>query len=152
MAYVDVGRIFAAANNAAGLRIALLAGAGELKPQVPRVQTPSYTESNTITIELSPCMVREQTHAWRPGEMSNWSRNSGHGMYSQLPLHDSRREITVLTIHDGRSDGPVECSLRSMSLTNQPTRFNAPFYTWGDLGKTTTINVNGHTVTVTISL
>lgn len=78
--------------------------------------------------------------------------NYSQDLYSQLTLDNSRREIRILTIHDGPRNSLVQCSLRTISLFDKSTCFNALSYSWGGPSRTTTIIVNGLSVTVTVSL
>ncbi|PCD21117.1 hypothetical protein AU210_016543 [Fusarium oxysporum f. sp. radicis-cucumerinum] len=81
-------------------------------------------------------------------EPSNNKRN----LYNDLPLDHLRRGVRVLVIHEGRSNGPVECSLKIVSLDEVPACFDALSYVWGNSNETKNIIVNHLSVTVTKSL
>ncbi|KAH7111205.1 heterokaryon incompatibility protein-domain-containing protein [Dactylonectria macrodidyma] len=73
-------------------------------------------------------------------------------LYDDLPLNCLRREVRILVVHKGRGDGPLECTLKTVSLDEEAASFHALSYVWGNSNKTTKIIVNNHSVAVTKSL
>src|ERR1700712_232757 len=41
------------------------------------------------------------------------------------------REITLLTLHPGKSEDPIHCSLEAVTLEDAKGRYEALSYTWG---------------------
>ena len=66
-------------------------------------------------------------------------------------LDESRSEIRLLEIISGSPGAPVECKLSTVSLLETPN-FAALSYVWGDPKVTDDIQVDGHTLSVTVNL
>ncbi|KAF4435940.1 HET-domain-containing protein [Fusarium austroafricanum] len=75
-----------------------------------------------------------------------------YNLYHDLPLDHLRKEVRVLVIHQGRSNDPLQCSLKIVSLNEVSVSFDALSYVWGNEGETKNIIVNHLSVTVTKSL
>ena len=73
-----------------------------------------------------------------------------HQLYRSLPLNRDRREIRLLTLENGKAEDSVICSLRTVSVDNEP-QFNALSYAWADSEKKERIRINGVDVPVTTS-
>lgn len=60
-------------------------------------------------------------------------------------------EIRVLILHQGSGDQELRCTLKTVSLNDQPA-FHALSYVWGSGTERGHVNINGHVVPVTSSL
>jgi hypothetical protein len=65
--------------------------------------------------------------------------------------HLSHREIRLLSLHRGLTLDPIECSLLVTFMDN-PIKYEALSYTWGDPSIITPINLCGWTFQVTVNL
>lgn len=70
-------------------------------------------------------------------------------LYQSLSVEAA--EIRVLKVLPGKTNDPVECELRTVSLRNDPA-FEALSYTWGDPNPQDIITVDGHPFEVTLNL
>ncbi|KXX78589.1 Heterokaryon incompatibility protein 6, OR allele, partial [Madurella mycetomatis] len=68
------------------------------------------------------------------------------------PLDPSRREIRLLRIEGGSYEGPIRCSLYTVSLDEVDLEFAALSYVWGDESMTKDVLVNNHLRAVTTNL
>ncbi|KAG6353587.1 hypothetical protein INS49_005549 [Diaporthe citri] len=60
-------------------------------------------------------------------------------------------QIRVLTLHQGSEDQELRCTLRTVSLDDQP-EFHALSYVWGSGTEKDSVNIHGHVVPVTSNL
>lgn len=67
------------------------------------------------------------------------------------PLDATIPEVRVLTLHQGSEDQELQCTLRTVSLEDQPA-FLALSYVWGSGTEKDSINIDGHVVPVTSNL
>lgn len=67
------------------------------------------------------------------------------------PLESSSELIRTLTLDAGVVSAPIKCSLQVVSLQDSP-EYEALSYTWGDLGTTGYIGVDGVRVKVAVNL
>ena len=72
-------------------------------------------------------------------------------MVKYLPLNPQEVEIRLLRLLPGKDDEGINCTLQTVSL-NDPLKFEALSYVWGDLSITTPINVEGESFPVTANL
>lgn len=66
-------------------------------------------------------------------------------------LDATASQVRVLTLHRGSRDEELRCSLKTVSLDDQP-RFHALSYVWGSGTEKDRINIHGHVVSVTSNL
>lgn len=66
-------------------------------------------------------------------------------------LSASAPEIRVITLRQGSADEELRCTLKTVSLDDQPS-FHALSYAWGTDTEKCRININGHVVPVSSSL
>jgi hypothetical protein len=67
------------------------------------------------------------------------------------PLHPTEPQIRLLTLEPGQFDEDIECSLRTVSLNDNP-EFVALSYLWGDTNITLPVTVGGSVLQVTTNL
>ncbi|EPE28385.1 hypothetical protein GLAREA_09505 [Glarea lozoyensis ATCC 20868] len=70
-------------------------------------------------------------------------------LYSRLDT--SRREVRLLVLEPGASEGNVKCKLITRSLDDNPT-YEALSYTWGETQFNQSILLNGHPTTISGNL
>ncbi|KAK4149546.1 heterokaryon incompatibility protein-domain-containing protein [Chaetomidium leptoderma] len=68
------------------------------------------------------------------------------------PLDPIRREVRLLQLIGGSDDGPIQCSLRTVSLDETDLEFATLSYVWGDESITRDVLVEGHPRAVTANL
>lgn len=77
------------------------------------------------------------------------STQADHSVYQAL--NPAISEIRVLTIHQVSLDEELRCTLKTVSLDDQPA-FHALSYAWGTEIEKCRININGHVVPISLSL
>lgn len=84
--------------------------------------------------------------------MSRFNMNSTHTDQSVYQALDATiPQIRVLTLHQGSGDQELQCTLKTVSLDDQP-EFHALSYVWGSGTERDSINIHGHLVPVTPNL
>lgn len=68
--------------------------------------------------------------------------DSSTSLYRILRVNTQKRQIRLLDLHPGRRDEILECTLRVVNISSQPS-YEALSYTWGDSKRTNTIRTNG---------
>lgn len=77
------------------------------------------------------------------------STNTDLSLYQALDA--AYPEIRVITLHQGSPDEELRCTLKTVSLDNEPA-FHALSYVWGTDTEKCRININGHEVPVSSNL
>lgn len=67
------------------------------------------------------------------------------------PLYSNEEQIRTLILHAGQAGEPVRCSLRVVSLVEEPS-YDALSYVWGDASVTKPIQVEGVWFDATVNL
>ena len=70
--------------------------------------------------------------------------------YTHVPL-DIEPSIRLVTLHAGKDDGPIDCTLKTVALGKQH-EYEALSYVWGDPARNSPIVVNGMRFLVTKNL
>lgn len=68
-------------------------------------------------------------------------------IYTNTPLDFTGSSFRILTLHSGKPDEPVQCSLSVASLDDPPA-YDALSYVWGDPSDTAQVMVDGTPLTV----
>jgi len=106
----------------------------------PRTRPQSESKAHSILSEHTG--QAETTHS---------NPHTIHEALQYDPLYRDRT-IRVVDLAPGTWDEPVTCSLRTVHVDDDDTRYEAISYAWGDLNDRKTVVCNGHVVSTTRSL
>jgi hypothetical protein len=70
---------------------------------------------------------------------------------SYLALSSDEAQSRIIILHAGSVDEPIRCSLRTISLAEEPV-YDALSYVWGDASVTKPIQVEGSEFDATMNL
>lgn len=76
---------------------------------------------------------------------------SGGRQVNYHPLSSNEEQIRTLILHAGKIHEPIRCSLRIVSLVEEPS-YDALSYVWGDARVTKPIQVEGVWFNATMNL